>query len=66
MNPLRFAEMYFQLKGKPMTFEGRPYLPAIYRSLNLFGGDGGHRRLVIRASRQVEKTQLVVNDAARG
>ena len=61
MNPLQFAKLHFHLKGQPITFEGRPYLPEIYQSLNLSGGDGGHRRLVLRASRQVEKTQLVIN-----
>ena len=61
MNPLQFAETHFHLKGQPITFEGRPYLPEIYQSLNVFGGDGGHRRMVLRASRQVEKTQFVAN-----
>ena len=52
LNRARFSELYVYLKGKPIRFSGRPYLPTIYTV---------NRNLVIRASRQVEKSTLLVN-----
>lgn len=48
-----FCEQYIHLRQQPISFAGRPYLPAIYASTR--------RRLVIRASRQVEKSTFLVN-----
>jgi hypothetical protein len=50
---LEFAEKLIYLKREPIRFVGRPYLPALYASTT--------RNLVIRASRQVEKSTLLVN-----
>jgi hypothetical protein len=48
----RFATSFLRLNDRPFSLEGRPYLPAIYQSTA--------RRLVLRASRQVEKTTFVL------
>jgi hypothetical protein len=48
---MRFASRLIYLKGELIDFEGRPYLPAIYASKA--------RNLVVRASRQVEKTTFL-------
>ena len=53
LSPLAFAERFIRLRRRPISFAGRPYLPAIYASRR--------RRLVLRASRQVEKTTFLVN-----
>src|SRR5260370_1538543 len=53
MNKLKFCESFIHLKKKPLSFAGRPYLLAPYNSQA--------RRLVIRASRQVEKSTFLVN-----
>jgi hypothetical protein len=53
MNKLDFCSSFFCLDREPMAFAGRPYLLAIY------GAD--HGNLVIRASRQVEKSTFLAN-----
>jgi phage terminase large subunit GpA-like protein len=53
MGKFEFCQRFLFLKGEPISFSGRPYLLAPYNSIA--------RRLVIRASRQVEKTTFVVN-----
>lgn len=50
---LRFCENFVYLQRKPISFEGRPYLTAIYRSTA--------RNLVLRCSRQTEKSTFLVN-----
>lgn len=55
-NPLdkqSFCERFVYLQRRLISFAGRPYLPAIYASKR--------RNLVIRASRQTEKSTFVVN-----
>jgi phage terminase large subunit GpA len=53
MTKRRFAEGFVRLKGEPFSLEKRPYLQAVYESTS--------RRIVLRASRQVEKTTFIVN-----
>src|SRR6185437_6743928 len=53
MGKLSFCEDFVALKGKPMSFAGRPYLPAIYAVQA--------RNLVLRCSRQTEKSTFLVN-----
>ncbi len=53
MTKVDFCRSFFVLNRKPMSFEDRPYLPPIY------GADRGN--LVIRASRQVEKSTFLAN-----
>jgi hypothetical protein len=53
MHKLEFCQNFIFLKKKPISFAGRPYLLAPYNSQA--------RRLVIRASRQVEKSTFLVN-----
>src|SRR6185295_12868785 len=48
-----FCEKYVYLRGRPITFDMREYLHAVYASRA--------QRLVLRTSRQVEKTTLLVN-----
>jgi hypothetical protein len=48
-----FCERFIFLKGRRMTFTGRPYLDKVLAS--------PAKRLVLRCSRQVEKTTLLVN-----
>jgi hypothetical protein len=47
------CEGFIYLKGQPMTFTGRPYLDQVLAS--------PAKRRVLRCSRQVEKTTLLVN-----
>lgn len=53
MNPLEWCESFLHLRGRPISFDERPYLPAIYSSQA--------RRIVLRCSRQVEKTTFICN-----
>jgi hypothetical protein len=53
MTKFEFCERFVFLKKRPISFAGRPYLRAPY--------DSRARRLVIRASRQVEKSTFLVN-----
>jgi Phage terminase large subunit gpA, ATPase domain len=54
MNPaLEFCQACVRLQGRPIRFDRRPYLPAIYASQA--------RNVVIRASRQVEKSTFLAN-----
>jgi hypothetical protein len=48
-----FTEEFVCLRKRPISFEGRPYLSAVYQS--------EAPRLVIRASRQVEKSTFLIN-----
>jgi len=48
-----FTREFVCLRKQPISFEGRPYLSAVYQS--------EAPRLVIRASRQVEKTTFLIN-----
>jgi len=48
-----FTRAFTHLRGQPISFDGRPYLPQVYES--------EASRLVIRASRQVEKSTFLVN-----
>jgi hypothetical protein len=48
-----FIKNFVHLGRRPIRFDGRPYLAAIYNS--------PHRRLVLRASRQVEKSTFLAN-----
>lgn len=50
--PMNFARRLIYLNKKLIDFSGRPYLPKIYASTT--------RNLVIRASRQVEKSTFLV------
>jgi len=50
---LKFCELFIHLDGRPIRFDDRPYLPQIYASTA--------RRLVVRASRQVEKSTFLAN-----
>jgi hypothetical protein len=53
LGKLRFSENFIYLERRRISFAGRPYLPPIYAA---------HRgNLVIRASRQVEKSTLLAN-----
>src|SRR5450631_2636715 len=49
---MNFARRLVYLKKNLIDFTGRPYLPAIYASTG--------RNLVLRASRQVEKSTFLV------
>lgn len=53
MDRYRWCESFIYLRGKPISFEGRPYLRDIYNSMA--------RRIVLRCSRQVEKTTFLCN-----
>lgn len=53
MAKIDFCERLVRLERKPISFAGRPYLPAVYAS--------NARNLVVRASRQVEKSTFLVN-----
>jgi phage terminase large subunit GpA-like protein len=52
MTKLNFVSKTIQLKGRLIRFDERPYLPAIYASCG---------NLVLRASRQVEKSTFLCN-----
>jgi hypothetical protein len=49
----QFAELTVRLRGKPFSLADRPYLHDVY--------DSTARRLVLRCSRQVEKSTLLCN-----
>lgn len=53
MGKLSFCEQYVYLERRPISFSGRPYLPAIYAA--------DDRYLVLRCSRQTEKSTFLVN-----
>lgn len=53
MNRHSWCQEFIQLKGRPLSFLGRPYLEQIYKS--------PERRIVLRCSRQVEKTTFICN-----
>ncbi len=53
MDRFSWCQALIYLKDKPLSFEGRPYLRAIYGSTA--------RRVVLRCSRQVEKTTFICN-----
>jgi hypothetical protein len=53
MDRFSWCESFVHLRGAPISFEGRPYLRAIYNS--------NARRIVLRCSRQVEKTTFIGN-----
>jgi phage terminase large subunit GpA len=50
---LEFCQAFVHLNGARIRFDGRPYLPQIYASRA--------RRLVLKTSRQVEKSTLLAN-----
>jgi len=52
MNSIFACQYYVYLQGRPLSFADRPYLPPIYVA------DGN---LVLRCSRQTEKTTFLVN-----
>ncbi|MBW3596973.1 MAG: phage terminase large subunit family protein [Planctomycetes bacterium] len=52
MGKLRFCQRCVYLDRRPISFAGRPYLPAIYAA---------DRNLVLRCSRQTEKSTFLVN-----
>jgi hypothetical protein len=52
MGKYKFCEDFVRLDRAPLRFDGRPYLPAIYEVQG---------NLVIRASRQVEKSTFLAN-----
>lgn len=53
MAKLRFCRQFVHLKRQLISFAGRAYLPAIYAS--------NRRNLVLRCSRQTEKSTFLVN-----
>jgi len=53
MDRFSWCESFVYLRGKPLSFAGRPYLRDIYNSTA--------RRIVLRCSRQVEKTTFICN-----
>lgn len=53
MTRFKWCENFVFLRGRPLSFAGRPYLRAIYNS--------AARRIVLRCSRQVEKTTFICN-----
>jgi hypothetical protein len=53
MDRIKWCGSFIYLRGKPISFEGRPYLRDIYNSTA--------RRIVLRCSRQVEKTTFICN-----
>src|SRR5262245_50452692 len=56
VHKLGFCTRFAFLRGKPIDFIGRPYLPEIYAV------DQGN--LILRASRQVEKSTFLANTIA--
>lgn len=52
MDKFRFCESFVRLDRRPISFAGRPYLPAVYAA---------GRNLVLRNSRQTEKSTFLVN-----
>lgn len=53
MGKLSFCKQFVYLERAPISFDGRPYLPAIYSA--------DDRYLVLRCSRQTEKSTFLVN-----
>ena len=53
MDKLTFCQQFIHLNRQRISFERRPYLPAIYASRG--------RNLVLRCSRQTEKSTFLVN-----
>ena len=53
MRKLEFCQHFVHLQRKPICFDGRPYLPPIYEVTD--------RNLVLRCSRQTEKSTFLVN-----
>ena len=53
MGKLEFCENFVFLQRQPICFDGRPYLPEIYAAT--------HSNLVLRCSRQTEKSTFLVN-----
>jgi hypothetical protein len=53
VDKLSFCERFVYLNRAPIDFAGRPYLPAIYAARG--------RNLVLRCSRQTEKSTFLVN-----
>lgn len=53
MRKLEFCRHFVHLQRKPICFDGRPYLPPIY--------EVAERNLVLRCSRQTEKSTFLVN-----
>nr|MBC8867949.1 phage terminase large subunit family protein [Planctomycetota bacterium] len=53
MGKLKFCENFVYLQRQPICFDGRPYLPEIYAATD--------RNLVLRCSRQTEKSTFLVN-----
>lgn len=53
MGKLTFCERFVFLDGRLISFDGRPYLPAIYAC--------GARNLVLRCFRQTEKSTFLAN-----
>ncbi|MCA9087232.1 MAG: phage terminase large subunit family protein [Planctomycetaceae bacterium] len=53
MGRLDWCDAFVHLRGRSIDFSGRPYLPSIYAS--------SARRIVLRCSRQVEKTTFLCN-----
>ncbi len=53
MSKLSFCKNFVHLNREPISFAGRPYLPAFYGSTR--------KNLVLRTSRQVEKSTFLVN-----
>src|ERR1051326_5275990 len=48
---LEFCQLFVRLDGRPIRYPDRPYLPRIYSSTS--------QRLVLRTSRQVEKSTFL-------
>lgn len=53
MGKFSFCQQCVYLERRPISFDGRPYLPAIYAA--------DDRYLVLRCSRQTEKSTFLVN-----
>ena len=53
MAKLEFCRRFVYLNREPIRFDGRPYLPAVYASAG--------RDLVLRCSRQTEKSTFLAN-----
>ena len=53
MGKLEFCERFVHLGDELISFRDRPYLPAVYRSEK--------RNLVLRCSRQTEKSTFLAN-----
>ena len=48
-----FCEKFVYLRGKPISFADRAYLDGVYAATN--------RNLIMRCSRQVEKSTMIAN-----